>query len=347
MTDLLATTRYCFILAIGAVGIAVLLMPQTVLAQSDNTNVFADYQKRITRIEGTLRDMSQRIEVDLDEFREATQSSKRLVNTLTQVEERLNQLDNITDDIASLNRKIGKTLQAATDNEFRIMQIEARLESIRRLDANGHLAFNRNGAGSSPSPDETLDTDENNAPRPSWTTNKSRFEEELDKIENNGIPQTDSEEETVVAAVPDSESVQIAVTAPSVLPDGTDEEKYQFALGLAMKNQMPQAEQAFGEFAASYADSPRSVDAMYWLGRIQYLQGSFQQAVISLSEFISQWPNDPRRVDSTIWLAESLSEFAPAEDACKVFEQLPETFDTPPRKLLTRLDELKETIGCA
>ena len=347
MTDLLATTRYCFILAIGAVGIVVLLMPQTVLAQSDNTNVFADYQKRITRIEGTLRDMSQRIEVDLDEFREATQSSKRLVNTLTQVEERLNQLDNITDDIASLNRKIGKTLQAATDNEFRIMQIEARLESIRRLDANGNLAFNRNGAGSSPSLDETLDTDENNAPRPSWTANKNRFEEELDKIENNDIPQTDSEEETVVAAVPDSESVQIAVATPSVLPDGTDEEKYQFALGLAMKNQMPQAEQAFGEFAASYADSPRSVDAMYWLGRIQYLQGSFQQAVISLSEFISQWPNDPRRVDSTIWLAESLSEFAPVEDACKVFEQLPETFDTPPRKLLTRLDDLKETIGCA
>ena len=44
---------------------------------------------------------------------------------------------------------------------------------------------------------------------------------------------------------------------------------------------------------------------------------------MTFSEFNSAYPNDARLVDTTMWIAESVSHFAPQDQACAIYASLP------------------------
>jgi TolA-binding protein len=137
-----------------------------------------------------------------------------------------------------------------------------------------------------------------------------------------------------------------APAKPEILPDASAEEQYNFALQRAMQNDLETAEAAFAEFRQLNAGHPREADSLFWLGRIQFLRGQFEQAALTFSEFSRAYPEDARLNDTTIWVAESVSRFAPPEQACDIYRQLPSVVKEPSQRLTERLAALSEAANC-
>ncbi len=144
---------------------------------------------------------------------------------------------------------------------------------------------------------------------------------------------------------PERQSV-VAPPKPEILPDASPEEQYNFALQRAMQNDLQTAEAAFAEFRQFNAGHPREADSLFWLGRIQFLRGQFEQAALTFSEFSRAYPEDARLNDTTIWVAESVSRFAPPDQACDIYRQLPSVVPEPSQRLTERLAALSEAANC-
>ena len=133
---------------------------------------------------------------------------------------------------------------------------------------------------------------------------------------------------------------------PEVLPAVDAEEQYRFALGRALQNDLSIAEKAFAEFRQFNAGHPREADATFWLGRVQFMRGEYEKAALTFTEFNSSYPGDARLVDTTMWIAESVSHFAPSEQACMIYADLPQLLETPPVSFLEKLAELRDAAKC-
>ena len=118
------------------------------------------------------------------------------------------------------------------------------------------------------------------------------------------------------------------------------------SLGRALQNDLETAELAFAEFRVFNKDHERQADATFWLGRVQFMRGEYEKAAMTFSEFNSTYPNDARLVDTTMWIAESVSHFAPAEQACEIYASLPKLLDTPPETFMTQLAALSDAAKC-
>jgi TolA-binding protein len=134
---------------------------------------------------------------------------------------------------------------------------------------------------------------------------------------------------------------------PEVLPAVSPEEQYRFALGRALQNDLETAELAFAEFRTFNKGHARQADSIFWLGRVQFMRGEFEKAAMTFSEFNSAYPGDARLVDTTMWIAESVSHFAPPEQACEIYASLPQLIDTPPDTFLAQLSKLSDDANCA
>ncbi|MDC3313993.1 hypothetical protein OAV74_00705 [Alphaproteobacteria bacterium] len=134
--------------------------------------------------------------------------------------------------------------------------------------------------------------------------------------------------------------------APVVLPNSSPEEQYRFALGRALQNDLETAEAAFAEFKQFNKGHEREADAVYWLGRVQFMRKKYEKAAMTFSEFNGDFPGDARLVDTTMWIAESVSHFAAPEQACAIYESLPQLLDAPPEAFLKQLASLSAVAKC-
>jgi len=160
---------------------------------------------------------------------------------------------------------------------------------------------------------------------------------------------TTATQQPATPATPAAQPATPAVAAPpkpEILPDASPEEQYNFALQRAMQNDLETAELAFAEFRQFNAGHPREADSLFWLGRIQFLRGQFEQAALTFSEFSRAYPEDARLNDTTIWVAESVSRFAPPEQACDIYRQLPSVVPEPSQRLVERLAALCAAANC-
>jgi TolA-binding protein len=133
---------------------------------------------------------------------------------------------------------------------------------------------------------------------------------------------------------------------PEILPAVDAEEQYRFALGRALQNDLVVAEKAFAEFRQFNGGHAREADATFWLGRVQFMRGEYEKAALTFTEFNSAYPGDARLVDTTMWIAESVSHFAPPEQACMIYADLPQLLETPPAPFLEKLAELRDAAKC-
>ena len=132
----------------------------------------------------------------------------------------------------------------------------------------------------------------------------------------------------------------------SVLPEGSPEEQYRFAFGRMLQNDLETAEAGFAEFRATHDSHERSADVLYWLGRVQFIQGDYGKSAMSFTEFNTEFPDDSRLPEAILMIAESVLNFATAEQACQIFADLPQMLDQPTEIFTTRLAELKDEASC-
>ena len=331
--------------------------------------------QRLDLLETDLRDMRGILETDVRNLKmQITQlgnnASSGETATTAEIRDLRDQIERLADAVAMTSRRMERTLEMTSDMEFRLLRMEKRLQTLMNLGGDelaravvqddtipagdgGQVAMSRDADTgevvwqmSESELNKQLDGNENAASGAAQSTDLASLAAQPEDSAGDTSPQTvagngDNASETAGPA-----AVAPAPSKPEVLPDADPEEQYNFALGRAMQNDLETAEAAFAEFREFNKGHPREADALFWLGRIQYLREQFDLAAMTFSEFNSAYPDDARIVDTTMWIAEAVSRFAPADQACAIYASLPNLLDSPPERFTERLDALSQAANC-
>lgn len=331
-------------------------------------------------IENDLREIKMKVEQMQSSSSEAGTSQTADLKALR------DQMEKLGDMLAMTNRRMERTLEITSDTEFRLLRLEKRMQTLLTLGGDDAAAAlvqqDTIGAGEAAAVQMSRDLDTGIS---SWSVAEDSLNDALANVEgdnatseasavdeNAGSADLESADtgsadtgsldagsadagsaDTALAAddnaIPaNAESTgETAPTQPEVLPAVSPEEQYRFALGRALQNDLETAELAFAEFRTFNQGHARQADSIFWLGRVQFMRGEFEKAAMTFSEFNSAYPGDARLVDTTMWIAESVSHFAPPEQACEIYASLPQLIDTPPDTFLAQLSKLSDDANCA
>ena len=344
------------------------------------------HQQRMDILEAGLKDVRGIIENDLREIKmkvEQMQSSSSEAGTSQTADLKAlrDQMEKLGDMLAMTNRRMERTLEITSDTEFRLLRLEKRMQTLLTLGGDDAAAAlvqqDTIGAGEAAAVQMSRDLDTGIS---SWSVAEDSLNDALANVEgdnatseasavdeNVGLAQAGSADtgstdagsadngptESALAAGDNAILANAETTGetepaqPEVLPAVSPEEQYRFALGRALQNDLETAELAFAEFRTFNKGHARQADSTFWLGRVQFMRGEFEKAAMTFSEFNSAYPGDARLVDTTMWIAESVSHFAPPEQACEIYASLPQLIDTPPDTFLAQLSKLSDDANCA
>ena len=292
------------------------------------------------------------------------------------------QMGELGDTLDILNQRLRRSIELSSDIEFRVLRLEKRMQTLLSL-SNDELtdAILQDGvsaAGTAPAVSMSRDNETGGA---TWTVEKDEaLNAELDKseadnassaaAEGDAVPSAQATEpdtteagtteagttastETSAAntAAPQDSAVDEVESedAPAivrVLPEGTAEDHYRFAFGSMLQNDLETAEAGFAEFRQLHPNDARAADVLYWLGRVQFIQGDYGKSAMSFTEFNSEFPDDARLPEAILMIAESVLNFATAEQACQIFADLPNMLDQPSESFMSRLGELTTAASC-
>jgi TolA-binding protein len=350
-------------------------------AISSNTSaLLTRHQQRMDILEQGLKEIRGVVEKDLREIKmkvEQLGSSSAQAGTaqIADLNALRNGMERLNDMLATTSRRMERTLEITSDTEFRLLRLEKRVQTLISLggsDLASAAAQQETMAADAPA--NVQMTRESNSGVMKWSVEEGALNRELDTLSNNAqseVAAVGNAPEGTPAdpalsggdAMPlatagnnaDAKNMTAEVAAaaqpvepaqPEVLPAVSPEEQYRFALGRALQNDLETAESAFAEFRIFNKGHEREADATFWLGRVQFMRGEYEKAAMTFSEFNTAYPADARLVDTTMWIAESVSNFAPPEQACEIYESLPKLLDTPPESFMTRLAALRDAAKC-
>jgi len=331
-------------------------------------------------IENDLREIKMKVEQMQSSSSEAGTSQTADLKALR------DQMEKLGDMLAMTNRRMERTLEITSDTEFRLLRLEKRMQTLLTLGGDDAAAAlvqqDTIGAGEAAAVQMSRDLDTGIS---SWSVAEDSLNDALANVEgDNATSEASAVDENAGSADTGSADTESADTAsadtgslddgsadtalaagdnaipanaestgetapkqPEVLPAVSPEEQYRFALGRALQNDLETAELAFAEFRTFNQGHARQADSIFWLGRVQFMRGEFEKAAMTFSEFNSAYPGDARLVDTTMWIAESVSHFAPPEQACEIYASLPQLIDTPPDTFLAQLSKLSDDANCA
>ena len=363
--------------------LASLLLPANAIAQSaasDNATssnasaLLTRQQQRMDILEQGLKEIRGVIEHDLREIKlkvEQLGSSSAQAGTaqVADLNALRNEMEKLNDTLAMTSRRMERTLEITSDTEFRLLRLEKRVQTLISLggsDLASAAAQQETTAAGAPA--NVQMTRESNSGVTKWSVEEGALNRELETLDTASTPDAAAKDGVEPAnnnALPsdnaasgdagnlnadveanDASVVPVAPAEPEVLPAVSPEEQYRFALGRALQNDLETAELAFAEFRVFNKDHERQADATFWLGRVQFMRGEYEKAAMTFSEFNSTYPGDARLVDTIMWIAESVSHFAPAEQACEIYASLPKLLDTPPETFMTQIAALSDAAKC-
>lgn len=355
-------------------------------ANQNTSALITRQQERMGMLETGLRDLRGIVEQDLRLLKLqieqlSSSASSEESDMSANIRAITSQLERLGDSIAMTNRRMERTLEITSDVEFRMLRMEKRMQTLMTLggadvanaavqqdtiaggapeevqmsrnagDGSVTWSMNEDDLNAQIAADGTLR--DNASAQPDTTNADNTARTAAEPTAKDGINAGGTTSNAAGAGTP-SETASSAgaaqseavVETPQVLPDLSPEEQYRFALGRALQNDLETAERAFDEFRKFNAGHQREADASFWLGRVQFMRGQYEKAAMTFSEFNSVYPDDARLVDTTMWIAESVSHFAPKEQACAIYASLPQLLDTPPESFYTRLEALSKAANC-
>ena len=360
------------------------LLAQSSSDQNGLSALVSRQQQRMDLLEEGIKDVRGTIETELQNIRTdletlAASSVASQSGASSDFKSIQGELAKLADNFSIVSQRINNTLDLYSDIEFRILRLEKRMTTLLSLSGDDiveKLAQGEVSAGGS-GPSVTMSRDAQTG-ETVWTIDKEQLDNQLKEdnaslaaadnssedattniATNTGTtdtpPQTATGGESVPTTGQDGQTQQVetaeaeveAESVPSILPDASTEDQFRFALTRALQNDLETAEQAFIEFSDLYPDHARSSDALFWLGRVQFIQGHFEKSATTFSKFNALYSTDPRLPDTTIWIAESVSKFAAPAQACDIYDNLGKFLDQPPENFVARLKELSDGANCS
>ena len=276
-------------------------------------------QEKIARIENDLKNLIGSFE-SLSNQKQNNKIPLELESKINSIAQKLNLLENNIKNITNLSYNL----------DFALKRIERHLEltSIN----NGNIKQSNKEVPSKPTFIENKNNDIN------VKNLENKTEGVLGFIKEPTSSSSDNNKQNNVALK--------SYNKDKLLTKSSPEENYNIALDYAVDLDFVNAEKAFKEFLDIHKDSKQIADAQYWLGRVYFAQGKFEEAAIALAEFNSVFPNDLRFQETTLLIAESASNFAPQNQLCDILKQSLEFMVNPSEKFIKRINDLKNENKC-
>lgn len=247
-----------------------------------------------------------------EELRTATGQNEELVNSMTQIQNRLDRL--------------------VSDIDFRLSALEKNSGAAR---PSGQAEV----PSTVPPPAAVTEVAPGGAQTPFATQPGV-----LGTVGQKDISRLSAQPQAPVAAV--TPTVQSPPSIPSVLPKGTPKQQYGFAFSLMRKAQYAEAELALLEFLQRHGKTPLASNARYWLGETHYVRGNYSKAA---AVFFEGYKNDTRgskAPDTLLKLGMSLSHMKKNNEACATFMQLVRDFPESSNSIRRRVVREKKRSGC-
>ena len=134
---------------------------------------------------------------------------------------------------------------------------------------------------------------------------------------------------------------------PAVLPQGTPQSQYDYALSLMLKQQdFARAEQGLRAFVRQHPQDKLTGNAQYWLGETYYVRQSYQDAAFAFAEGYQRYPKSGKAPDSLLKLGMSLSRMEKLREACTAFSRFLSKYPKANARLKARIDRERRKAKC-
>ncbi|MBC7102538.1 MAG: tol-pal system protein YbgF [Parvibaculum sp.] len=137
-----------------------------------------------------------------------------------------------------------------------------------------------------------------------------------------------------------------AGSAPSVLPNGTPETQYEFAIDLMKRGQYDKARAAFQEFLQIHPKNALAGNAQYWLGETYYAQNDYKRAGDAFLTGYTTYASSSKAPDSLLKLGMSLAALDNKDAACTVWGELGSKFPQASPSVVARARLERQKAGC-
>lgn len=151
--------------------------------------------------------------------------------------------------------------------------------------------------------------------------------------------------EGTLGSVP-ADGASSTATAASVLPNGTPQTQYDFAIDLMKRGQYDQARLAFQEFLQLHPKDTLAGNAQYWLGETFYAQNNYKQAGDAFLTGYTTYASSSKAPDSLLKLGMSLAALGNSDAACTVWGELGSRFPQASPSVVARAKLERQKAGC-
>jgi tol-pal system protein YbgF len=132
----------------------------------------------------------------------------------------------------------------------------------------------------------------------------------------------------------------------SVLPDGTPEERYKYALGLLRKARYDEADRVLGAFIEVHGDHPLADNASFWRGETFYARKMFGDAARIYATNLQRYPEGGKAPDNLVKLGMALENLERTNEACQAFAELDRKFPDMPANVRQAADRGRSAANC-
>lgn len=137
-----------------------------------------------------------------------------------------------------------------------------------------------------------------------------------------------------------------AASAKGRLPQGSTQERYNYAYKLLVQSDYADAEAAFREFVSAHPQDALAGNAQYWLGETYYVRQQFEPAAQAFLQGYQTYPKNAKAPDSLLKLGMSLAAMKKNPEACAALGQLAKEFPQAPPHVKDAATRERGKIGC-
>jgi tol-pal system protein YbgF len=107
------------------------------------------------------------------------------------------------------------------------------------------------------------------------------------------------------------------------------------------------AETGFRDIIDRFGDTPRGLEARYFLAKIQLRREAYSDAAATDLAVVRQWPDTPWAPDAALDLARAMIGMKEAREACGVLTEIDSHYPKASAQVRTGADQVRSEAGCA
>jgi tol-pal system protein YbgF len=107
------------------------------------------------------------------------------------------------------------------------------------------------------------------------------------------------------------------------------------------------AETGFHDVIDRFGDTPRGLEARYFLAKIQLKREAYSDAAATDLAVVRQWPDTPWAPDAALDLARAMVGMKEAREACGVLTEIDSHYPKASAQVHTGADQVRSEAGCA